>query len=296
MRDQTGNSYRQRLTKVIDYMYQHIGDDLDVNTLADVACMSPYHFHRIYRQLAQETVNKTVRRLRLHKAAADLIRTELPLAEIAKSLRYGSLEAFSRAFTKEFGETPSHYRTTRSLNNSEISLEPFIAMLPLTQSTKAESVTYPVEIREMDSLSLVGFKHQGDYMDIGKSFEKLFVYASTHGLMGKNTRSVGLYYDDPQTVDAEKLRSVACISNNKNQTIDPHSGLQEYMIPAGKVVSVVFKGPYAELDKAYNWLFGEWIPESEHELVDFPPFEEYLNDPKTTPPNELLTSINCLIY
>jgi AraC family transcriptional regulator len=42
-------------------------------------------------------------------------------------------------------------------------------------------------------------------------------------------------------------------------------------------------------------LFGHWIPNSEKEIADFPPFEEYLNDPKNTPPNELLTRIYCLL-
>lgn len=59
--------------------------------------------------------------------------------------------------------------------------------------------------------------------------------------------------------------------------------------------SILFKGPYAELEKPYDWLFGHWIPNSGKEITDFPPFEEYLNDPKDTPPNELLTRIYCLL-
>jgi len=49
------------------------------------------------------------------------------------------------------------------------------------------------------------------------------------------------------------------------------------------------------LEKPYDYLFGHWLPESGLEAANFPPFEEYLNDPKTTPPNELLTRIYCLL-
>jgi len=58
---------------------------------------------------------------------------------------------------------------------------------------------------------------------------------------------------------------------------------------------VTHKGSYAELEKPYDWLFGSWLPQSGEEAVDFPPFEEYLNDPKTTQPSELLTRIYCLL-
>ncbi|MEW8499130.1 MAG: GyrI-like domain-containing protein, partial [Candidatus Thiodiazotropha taylori] len=60
-------------------------------------------------------------------------------------------------------------------------------------------------------------------------------------------------------------------------------------------VSLLFKGSYAELEKPYDWLFGQWLPQSGYEAADFPPFEEYLNDPKDTPPSELLTRINCFV-
>lgn len=55
MKQATGHNYRQRLTRVIEYIYDNLDGDLSVNALADVALMSPYHFHRIYRGLAQET-------------------------------------------------------------------------------------------------------------------------------------------------------------------------------------------------------------------------------------------------
>lgn len=44
MKASTGQHYRKRIGQVIDYIYQHLDRDLDVNTLADVALMSPYHF------------------------------------------------------------------------------------------------------------------------------------------------------------------------------------------------------------------------------------------------------------
>ena len=291
MKASTGKNYRKRISRVIDYIYKHLDSDLDVNTLANAALMSPYHFHRIYRQIAQETVNMTVRRLRLQHAAAQLIRSEKPLAHIAQSIGYSSKEAFIRAFDKQFGETPNEYRENHKA--STLPSQPFVAMLP--EPLMEHTTMYQVEIVEFNPVNLLGYDHQGDYMEIGQAFEKLFIDASTQGLVMDTARSIGLYYDDPKSVPIDQLRSAACITVDSS-THDLNSlDFKQYDIPAGRCATVIHKGSYAELEKPYDWLFGCWLPESGEEAANFPPFEEYLNDPKTTPPSELLTRIHCLL-
>ena len=290
MKQSTSNSYRQRLINVIDYIYDHLDQDLDINTLADIAMMSPYHFHRIYREMSGETVNATVRRLRLHHAAAELIRSDQPIKRIATSMAYQSVEAFSRAFSKQFGETPSEYRNSKAYRRDQETM-PFVAMLP--SEKKRYETMYDVEIITMEAIDLVGYHHQGDYMNIGNVFEKLFLYAGSQELLNEQTRSLGLYYDDPKSVDADKLRSMACITMPENAALSGDNPPEKITVPAGRYATVVFKGAYAELEKPYSWLFGEWLPESGYETADFPPVEEYLNDPKETPPGELLTRIHC---
>jgi AraC family transcriptional regulator len=43
------NGYSLRIQRVVDYLAEHLDKELDLETLARVACLSPYHFHRIYR-------------------------------------------------------------------------------------------------------------------------------------------------------------------------------------------------------------------------------------------------------
>ncbi|MCG8018604.1 MAG: GyrI-like domain-containing protein, partial [Candidatus Thiodiazotropha sp. 'RUGA'] len=145
-------------------------------------------------------------------------------------------------------------------------------------------------------VNLIGYSHQGDYMEIGRTFEKLFVYASSHNLLSDKTRSIGLYFDDPKTVEQSRLRAFAAISVTDHMALQEGAKVPESnQIPGGTCVSLLFKGSYAELEKPYDWLFGQWLPQSGYEAADFPPFEEYLNDPKDTPPSELLTRINCFV-
>ncbi|MFH6955314.1 GyrI-like domain-containing protein [Pseudoalteromonas sp. XMcav1-K] len=280
----TKNQYEHRLLNVIDYIYEHVDGELDVNALADVACMSNYHFHRIYREFAGETINVTVRRMRLLKAAALLLRSNLTQQQIAKQVGYGSVEAFNRAFSKHYGETPHQYRITR--------VEERVTLL-YPKSNKEYTIMYQVEQHTVPAMSLIGVEHKGDYMKIGQAFEKLSVMASKLGLINENTRFFGIYYDDPKTVEQGKLSAKACISVDVTQLPEEHQ-FELLNIPSSQAVSLLFEGDYPELEKPYDWLFGEYLPQSNFQLKDFPPFEEYLNDAKNTPPQQLLTRIYCL--
>lgn len=292
MKATTSQNYRQRLTRVIDYIHDNLDTTLEVNELANIATMSPYHFHRIYRLMTHETVNATVRRLRLQQAAVQLIRSNQPVSEIATQLTYGSVAAFSRAFNKEFGELPSSYRRTHR-DKKSVEQTSYAAMLPVERTSHQE--TYNVEIIEFDEVHLAAYSHQGDYMKIGVAFEQLTIYASSIGVADHGLASYGLYYDDPASTKIEELRAHACINIDLNLELSGDNPPQRITIPKGRYATLLFKGPYAELDDPYNWLFGEWLPNSGYDAGDFPPIEQYLNNARDTPANELLTRIHCLL-
>ncbi len=89
-------------------------DSLDVESetpdLARRAFQSRTQFHRLFRALLEETPAAMRRRLLLERAAWQLGRTASAVTEIAFEAQYGSLEAFTRAFRKAFGVSPSLYR------------------------------------------------------------------------------------------------------------------------------------------------------------------------------------------
>ncbi|WP_456095319.1 helix-turn-helix domain-containing protein [Paraburkholderia sediminicola] len=95
--------YETRLGRVLDHIYDHLDEPLDIDRLAQIACMSPYHWHRIFQAMYGETVATTVRRLRLHRAAGYLANGSMPIAEIAERSGYSSLQSFSRTFRAVFG-------------------------------------------------------------------------------------------------------------------------------------------------------------------------------------------------
>ena len=86
--------------------------DLEDGTreLPRLAYKSRTQFYRIFRALIEETPGEMRRRLLLERAAWRLSRTAVSITEIALDADYGSLEAFTRAFRRAFGASPSIYR------------------------------------------------------------------------------------------------------------------------------------------------------------------------------------------
>ena len=84
-------------------------EDGSTGALARRAYRSRTHFFRLFRALI-ETPGAMRRRLLLERAAYQLGRTQLPVTGLALDALYGSLEAFTRAFRRAFGVSPSLYR------------------------------------------------------------------------------------------------------------------------------------------------------------------------------------------
>jgi AraC family transcriptional regulator len=271
--------YSRRIERVVDHIAAHLDEPLDLERLAAVACFSPYHFHRIYRAVTGETVAEALRRLRLNRAAGDLVDGHPAIARIARRAGYGSVAAFARAFRAGYGIAPAAYRRQGRL------------VLPSPVPTATETAMYDVSIRELQPVRLTALRHAGSYLEIGTTFERLFAWAAGRGLMGPQSRAIGVYYDDPEGTPAQALRSDAGISVGPDVALD--DGLRIVEVPGGRHAVLHHRGPYAELNKAYRWLYREWLPKSGEQCADRPIFEEYLNNPRTLPPEQWLTDI-CL--
>ncbi|APF37984.1 AraC family transcriptional regulator [Chelatococcus daeguensis] len=281
-KSQTRLDYAERIARVATHIAGHLDDDLSLERLAGIACLSPYHFHRIYRAMTGETAAETARRLRLHRAAHSLVASQLPIARIAARAGYGSVAAFTRAFAVSYGHAPAAYRRRGRL-------------LPGAGCPQEEDgpMTSPwtVTLQPMPALRLATIHHVGPYMEIGRAFDRLMPWAAARGLLGPGAVTVGVYYDDPGTVAAKDLSADAGISIGRE--IEGDATVHIVLIAAGTHAVLRHRGPYAELERAYDWLYRAWLPASGHEPADRPPYEIYRNDPREVPAQDLVTDI-CL--
>ncbi len=96
----------RRLKRVLDYIDSHIGEPLALDQLAAEACLSPYHFSRLFRDATGLTPHRYVTDRRVQAAKDALALPEPSLIEIALDKGFGSLDNFIRVFHKKSGLTP----------------------------------------------------------------------------------------------------------------------------------------------------------------------------------------------
>ena len=270
-------SYEERFDRVISYLYDHLDDDIDFNRLAEIACLSPYHWHRIYQAMTGETIAATVKRLRLHRAAGLLANSTLPVGDVAARSGYANVQSFTRIFRQTYGMPPAQFRR----EGSHAVFRPPL----MTRS----SAMFDVAVKTMPALNGLGVDHTGPYMEIGKAFETLVATLAMRKQMAPDMQMVGIFFDDPSRVPEPELRSRACMMGLKAAKAD--APLVETKVAGGTCAVLRFKGHYSGMRKAYDWLFGTWVPQSGRETADAAPYEIYVNNPREVPPEELLTDI-----
>src|SRR5471032_2913488 len=241
--------YEARLSRVLDHIYDHLDEPLDIDRLAELACLSPYHWHRIYQAMYGETIAATVRRLRLHRAGGYLANGSMSIAEIAECSGYSSLQSFSRTFRAAFGVPPAQYRKQGTHSRFRPAL-----------SGDDQMVIREVVIRDVPAINVVSVDHVGSYMQIGKAFDSLFGWLASRNLLSAETRTIGIYYDDPGIVAEAQLRSKAGVVLPAHVSVAAPVSVTPLL--GGQYAVLRHKGPYSDMHAAYEWLYGTWIVQS----------------------------------
>ena len=270
-------TYSERLDRVAAYIEAHLDDNVDLLTLSEVAHLSPYHFHRVYHAISGETVAVTVKRLRLQRAAGDLVQSKKSVAEVAKRSGLGSVSSFTRSFKSEYGFPPALYRQRGSHTRF-----PVAAQLSTALHREVSLISVP-------TMTGIYADHQGSYLMIARAFDRIFRFAQAHDFLARVTAVVGIYDDDPFSMPESQLRSRACLMI-EDATVIKDDGLR-VEIPGGLCAVLRHQGPYADMRLAYQWLYGQWLPHSGYDAADAPVFEIYLNHPRDTAPTDLLVDI-----
>ncbi|MCY4395835.1 MAG: AraC family transcriptional regulator [Rhodospirillaceae bacterium] len=100
----------RRLRRVVDYIDTHLAEDLTIEALAGVACLSPYHFARAFKAATGSAPHRYLTDRRIGRARALLAEDRLPLAEIAEVCGFSSQPHFTYWFKRTVGTTPGAYR------------------------------------------------------------------------------------------------------------------------------------------------------------------------------------------
>ena len=278
MRTITYNDYTQRINKVVAYINDHLDESLDLKTLAEVAALSEFHFHRVFKALKGESIGAHISRLRIEAAARLLRYSALSIEDIAFNIGYEAPAALSKAFKNQYGITPTKYRTNKDIYimKKEI-INPDLAL-------KAP------KIMELEPKNLIYVALTGEYgtLDYGKAYEQLWAVVKSQKLFTKGIESICVSYDDPKITEASLQRSEVSLVIHK--PAHPEGEVSCKTLAGGKYAVFFYQGSYSYLSAVYDAAM-RWVIDSEYEVREEPTFEKYLNDSHRTPEEKLKTEV-----
>ncbi|WP_311322696.1 AraC family transcriptional regulator [Capnocytophaga leadbetteri] len=278
MKNITYNDYVQRINKVVAYINNHLDETLDLKTLANEAALSDFHFHRIFKALKGEAIGGYITRLRLEATARLLRYTALTIEEIAFNIGYETPASLSKAFKKQYGISPTEYRTNKDtyIMKKEI-INPDLAL-------KAPKIV-TLEPKNLIYIALTGAYGSLDY---GKAYEQLWAVIKAQKLFTKGIESICISYDDPKITEGSLQRSDVCLAIHKPAT--PQEEVSCKTLAGGKYAVFFYQGSYENLSQVYDTAV-RWVIDHQYTLREEPFFEKYLNDARRTPKEKLKTEI-----
>jgi AraC-like DNA-binding protein len=110
VRAATREELYRRLHEARQYIHDGYPAPLTLAELARVACLSPNHLLRTFRQLFGQSPFQMLTRVRLEKARELLVRTDAPVAEVCTAVGFASLSSFTGLFKRTYGTPPHGYR------------------------------------------------------------------------------------------------------------------------------------------------------------------------------------------
>ncbi|MCP5067241.1 MAG: AraC family transcriptional regulator [bacterium] len=274
--------YVERVNLAVDYIVQHLEERLRLEDVADVACFSPFHFHRIFRTLLGETLNQFVKRLRLERALQMMSATpERSLTDVALVCGFSSSSDFSRTFKQRYGVPPSVFDIATFREQNRASLQD--AATPPGESKRLERLPpgenpdgFEVTLRELPARTVAYIRVLDPFQGtpVIDAAKRLMAWADERG--AGHGQWLGYMWDDPEIVALPDCRyDVGVVVDD----VLPAGEIGRIESPSMLVAQVEIRGDIQLEQRAIDWVWGTWLPRSAYVPTDQPSFEAWIGRP-----------------
>lgn len=287
----------KRINRAIHFIDENLDEDLSLEKVAEAAYYSPFHFHRVFKELIKEPLNIYITRKRIEKAASILMRQkEVSISQL--SLRYGfnGNSAFTRAFKKFYGMSPTEFKNSSPNRYSKINhidskngkaigvFEEYICDI----SKYEKAMNTSIEIKELPRMELAYISNMG-LANLENTFGRLHECSIQKGLFNTpGVKMLTIYHDSFKITAPDKVRMSACVLLNAPIKVDGEIGLKT--IDKGKYIIGHYElSPY-ELGDTWSKLF-VWLNQNGCKTTERNCFEIYHNDFKTHPDGKFIVDL-----
>lgn len=264
----------ERLNRAMDYMEEHLTDEIDLAKLGQIACCSSYHFQRMFSYMAGVPLSEYIRRRKMSLAAVDLQGKDMKIIDVAEKYGYQSPTAFNRAFQSVHGIAPS------AVKSEGVAVKSFPRIQFKITVKGAEEMKYRIETKE-------AFRIVGVSVPLDKDIEKNFAVIPSKwqeiSMDGTLQKLIGMMDTELKGVlgvstcnDTEPWRYYIAVASTQAA-----EGLEEYSVPAATWAVFPGEGTNGSIQELERRIVTEWLPTSGYEYGNAPDVEVYISpDPQ----------------
>lgn len=255
---------RHRLNRVVNFAQAHLDERITLDVLAEIACMSKFHFARVFTGYYREPPLSFLWRLRLERAARKL--AFVPgdaITDIAMECGFSSTQAFSQSFRRRFHDCPRRFRRANFWRLTEAAPNAPVLGRPGIIVPSEETAVMPVRIEWRPAYRIAYIRHIGPYDDVGGgitgTFAALSAWARGRGLLDSGTAGFGICPDSATITPVDRCIYDAGISVPEEFVEDDIVSTQT--IPAG-TYAVLRAKHKRQILGLWEWMVTKWLPTS----------------------------------
>ena len=237
------------IQSAVEYIENHITDDISADEIADYVYMSSFYFQKGFSMLCGYSVMEYIRNRRLALAGREFATTDVKVIDVAMKYGYDSPDSFTKAFTRFHGVSPSMVR------KNDVMIKAF-APLKIEISLKGGYIMN-YKIVKKESFTVLGSSKKFDYKNCK---EEIPVFWKEHFEKGNGKYVCGMFginIDESMGKDSFEY----LIADIYNPVVDVPEGFITKTIPAFTWAVFSCDGPMpTALQDVNKKIFSEWLP------------------------------------
>jgi AraC family transcriptional regulator len=246
---------KEVINQSIDYIIEHINENLTIKDVAEHFHFSKYYFSRSFKEVTGESVYEFIKRLKMDQSAIDIkLEKSKSITDIGLDYGYSSSN-YSSAFRKHHKVSPVEFRNSSNVTRMSNPFYPH----KLTSFESFEVYNSRIEIQELQNYLVIYERMIGNYIELK---EKWFAFLDKYKAYIKaDTLLIERFYDDPTVTYLNRCLCDICITTDEYCRLDNVT-----TVKGGKYATYRFEGKIQDIFCTLQGIFSVWLPTSGYEM------------------------------
>ena len=286
----------EQIQVTVDYIEENLSEEIRIEELAKLACLSQFYYQRLFSRLVKRPVNDYIKLRRLAKASEALQDKNKRILDIALDCGFASHETFTRSFKDAFGITPEEYRADPVRLNNVVRPQLLLNYTLVDENVPliADGIVIEISRRKLSSAQhFIGLTTEEPVSqmpgsgatgvdELGKLWDSFHENKQSIKGLKENGDELGVTFPGTKDGFYRYFTGAEAITN------EAEKDYSTWELPEGEYIVCSFEAEDFEhlvmdaVYKAHKYLFETWLPNHKLSCLPFAAERYASHSPETT--------------